>query len=90
MNLSAATISRMSIELSSADQARLEQMVEIGRFETIEQAVHAGLEALFEDEQWREYAKNRIDAGIAAAANNDFASNQEVDALFARYERKLA
>ncbi len=55
----------MSITLSPEDEQKAEALVDSGRFASIHDAIRAGLDALHEDTDWQEYAKDRIDAGLA-------------------------
>ena len=54
----------MEIKLSPEDQLRIDKLVAAGRFSDVSDAVHAGLEALEDDEAWRQYARERIARGI--------------------------
>jgi len=54
----------MDIDLSPEDQRRIDKLVATGRFTDVTDAVHAGIEALEEDETWRQYARERIARGI--------------------------
>jgi putative addiction module CopG family antidote len=54
----------MSIELSSEDREKVKAMVSSGRFSSESEALHAGVEALDEGNEWREYAQDRIAAGL--------------------------
>jgi Arc/MetJ-type ribon-helix-helix transcriptional regulator len=58
----------MIINLSPEDQQRAEALVASGRFSSIPDALHAGLEAIqlaiVEEEEWKDYAKDRIAAGM--------------------------
>jgi putative addiction module CopG family antidote len=54
----------MSITLSPEDQQKAEALVASGRFNSISEALHAGLEAIKEDAEWQEYASDRIAAGL--------------------------
>jgi putative addiction module CopG family antidote len=54
----------MSITLSPEDQKKAEDLVASGRFSNINDALHAGLEAIEEDPDWQEYARDRITAGL--------------------------
>lgn len=54
----------MSLKLSSEDQNRAEKLIDSGRFSSIEELLHAGLQALDDDEVWRQYAQARIERGI--------------------------
>ncbi len=55
----------MYITLSPDDQERVETLVASGRFSSIDEALHAGLEAIHEDRDWQDYASDRISAGLA-------------------------
>jgi putative addiction module CopG family antidote len=54
----------MGITLSPEDQQKAEALVASGRFSSISDALHAGLEAIDEDPEWKEYASDRIAAGL--------------------------
>ena len=58
----------MTIDLSPEDQQRAEALVASGRFSSISDALHAGLEAIqdaiMEEDEWKEYAQDRIAAGM--------------------------
>jgi predicted transcriptional regulator len=51
--------------LNPEDQQKAEALVTSGRFDSIRDAVHAGLDALHEDEECQVYAQYRIAAGLA-------------------------
>jgi putative addiction module CopG family antidote len=55
----------MSITLSSEEEQRVAELVASGRYQSMEDAVHAALNDLFRAEAWITYAKGRIAAGIA-------------------------
>ncbi len=55
----------MSISLSPEDQKIVEALVASGRFNSADDALHAGLEALEEDKDWQRYASDRISVGLA-------------------------
>ena len=55
----------MNIDLKPEDQERLDALVASGRFNSKSDALHAGIEALQEDEEWKSYAQDRIEAGLA-------------------------
>jgi len=55
----------MSIDLTPEDQQAAEALVASGRFASIADAVHAGLQAVQEDSEWPSYANDRIEAGWA-------------------------
>ncbi len=55
----------MSITLSPEDQQKAEALVASGRFSSIDDAIRAGLDALHEDADCQDYARNRIEAGLA-------------------------
>lgn len=54
----------MSITLTPEDQQKVEELVSSGRFLSVAEALHAGLEALHEDTEWHSYATDRISAGL--------------------------
>ncbi|HEY4356283.1 MAG TPA: hypothetical protein VGN16_11085 [Acidobacteriaceae bacterium] len=83
----------MNIKLSSEDQAKAEALVAAGRFESVTDALHAGLEALEWEEKmfpWTPELQHAIDRGVTAMAQNDFASEADMDALFERHSLKSA
>jgi antitoxin ParD1/3/4 len=55
----------MDIDLKPEDQQKAEALVASGRFTSVADALHAGLEAIHEDDEWQDYARDRIAAGIA-------------------------
>ena len=54
----------MTIDLSPEDQQQAEVLVASGRFSSISEALHAGLQAIHEEEEWQDYARDRIAAGL--------------------------
>ena len=67
----------MSVKLSAEDQSRAEKLVGSGRFSNINEVLHAGLEALEEDENWRQYARDRIQRGLDDIAAGRTVSGEE-------------
>lgn len=55
----------MSVDLKPEDQKMAEALVASGRFDSVPDALHAGLEAIHEEDEWKEYARDRIAAGLA-------------------------
>jgi putative addiction module CopG family antidote len=55
----------MGVELEGENLKIAEALVASGRFESVSEAVHAGLEAIHEEEEWKDYARDRIEAGLA-------------------------
>ena len=53
----------MQITLSPEDQSRLEDLISLGRYSSLEEAVHAAVDELVEDQNWKNYASDRIEAG---------------------------
>ena len=80
----------MTINLSPEDQEKVEALIASGRFTSIAEALHAGLERLEWELRWSAEIQACIDAGVEAAAQNDFVDNAELDSLFSSYERKSA
>lgn len=54
----------MSIDLNPEDQQEAEALVASGRFASVAEALHAGLQAIHEEEDWQDYARDRIAAGL--------------------------
>jgi len=54
----------MDIDLSPEDQRRIDKLISSGRFTDASDAIHAGIEALEDDEAWRQYARERIARGL--------------------------
>lgn len=54
----------MSIDLKPKDQKKVDELVSSGRFDSAADALHAGLETIEEDDEWKDYARDRITAGL--------------------------
>ncbi len=80
----------MEIQLTPEDQQLVDGLVAQGRFGSPAEVISASLTLMQSEAEWKKYAQARIDEGVAAAEQNDFASDAEVDALFAKYQRKSA
>lgn len=83
----------MTVELSTEDQAKAEALVASGRYCSIADALHAGLEALSVEEivfPWTPELQDAIDQGAAAMTKHGFANESDVDALFERYTPESA
>jgi Arc/MetJ-type ribon-helix-helix transcriptional regulator len=80
----------MEIDLSQHDREIIASLIKQGRFESPVAAVSAGLSLIQDEESWRQYAQERLDAGAKAFAQNDFATDDQLDALFAEYVLKSA
>jgi putative addiction module CopG family antidote len=80
----------VDIKLTEQDQELVESLIAQGRFASASDAVSASLTLLQDEPAWRSYAQQRIDAGVRAAQSDDFATDEEVDGLFAKYQRKSA
>ena len=83
----------MSIELTPEDLKSAETLLAQGRFASVEDAVGAGLRALLVDDEtlrWTPELQASVDAGIAAAREEDFATPADVDALFLAHQQKSA
>ena len=55
----------MSIDLTPEDQKVAEALVASGRFDSLSAVVHAAIQAVQEDTEWKDYAHDRIEAGWA-------------------------
>jgi putative addiction module CopG family antidote len=55
----------MAVELSPEDKKTAEDWVAAGRFESVDEVVHAGMQYLRDKQEWNDYASDRIDAGLA-------------------------
>jgi putative addiction module CopG family antidote len=80
----------MSITLSPEDQKKAEDLVASGRFSNINDALHAGLDALDEDPDWQEYARDRIAAGLEDIKAGRTVPAEEVLAKLRSYNQKKA
>lgn len=83
----------MSIDLSPAASRNAQALVAAGRFHSVEEAIDAALQALISDDQqppWTAELQRAVDEGARAVANNDFASEAQLDALFAQYSLRSA
>jgi Arc/MetJ-type ribon-helix-helix transcriptional regulator len=80
----------MSIDLNPEDQQKAEALVASGRFDTVADALHAGLEALKEDADWQAYASDRIEAGWADMEAGRTTPWEEVEAWLKTTMQKRA
>ena len=80
----------MTVELSPDDQKKAEALVAAGRFESISDALHAGLKAIEEDDEWQDYARDRIAAGLEDIEAGRTKSAEEVLAMMRTYNQKKA
>ncbi len=78
----------MSITLSPEDQKKAEDLVASGRFNSISDALHAGLEAIEEDSEWQEYARDRIAAGLEDIEAGRTVPAEEVLAMLLTYNQQ--
>lgn len=77
-------------ELTTEDRARAEALVASGRFTTVSEALHAGLDALHEDEEWQDYARDRIAAGLADIEAGRTVPVEEVLEMLRQYQQQKA
>ncbi len=54
----------MTIDLNPEDQQQAEALVASGRFGSVSEALHAGLQAIQVEQDWQDYARERIEAGL--------------------------
>jgi Arc/MetJ-type ribon-helix-helix transcriptional regulator len=80
----------MSITLNPEDQKKAEDLVASGRFSSINDALHAGLEAIEEDSEWQRYASDRIAAGLDDIAAGRTLPAEEVLTMLHTYNQKKA
>ena len=80
----------MDIKLTPEQDQLVERLVSEGRFASPEDVVDASLALIQSQNEWRQYAQRRIDAGVEAFQFSDFAPEEEIDSLFAKYQRKSA
>jgi antitoxin ParD1/3/4 len=78
----------MSITLSPEDQKKAENLVASGRFNSINDGLHAGLEAIEEDSEWQECARDRIAAGLEDIEAGRTVPAEEVLAMLLTYNQK--
>jgi antitoxin ParD1/3/4 len=88
--LSAGKEELMSIDLSSDDRKKLNDLVASGRFDSETDALHAGLEAIHEDPDWQDYARDRIDSGLADLEAGRTRPADEVLAMLRSLNQKKA
>lgn len=77
-------------ELTTEDRARAEALVASRRFTTVSEALHAGLDALHEDEEWQDYARDRIAAGLADIEAGRTVPVEEVLEMLRQYQQQKA
>jgi Arc/MetJ-type ribon-helix-helix transcriptional regulator len=77
-----------SVELSAEDQEKVKAMVASGRFGSEAEALYAAFEALDEDDEWKEYAQDRIAAGLEDIEAGRVRPAEEVPAMLRSYHQK--
>ena len=83
----------MSIDLDPEDLKSAEALVAQGRFASVQEAVGAGLRSLSANTQsvpWTPDLHQAIEKGVQAANAHDFATDTDLDALFAIYQQQSA
>jgi putative addiction module CopG family antidote len=88
--LSYCEVKLMEIDLTTEDQQIIDGLLAQGRFASASEVIAASLTFMQAEAEWKKYAQQRIDAGVEAAERGDFASESDVDSLFAGYQRKSA
>lgn len=67
----------MIAKLSPQDEDRAQRLIDAGRFDNLQEILHAGLDALEEDDEWRQYAHDRIQRGLNDIAEGRTISGEE-------------
>ena len=80
----------MEIKLTPEQDQIVESLIAQGRFSSPGDVVDASLALIQAQTEWHQYAQRRIDAGVQAFQSDDFAPEEEIDSLFAKYQRKTA
>ena len=80
----------MAIELSPEDQVAAEAWVAEGRFSSVEEAVHVSIDVMRNQQEWNDYANERIEAGLADVEAGRTRSAEEVLAMLRTYQQKQA
>ncbi len=80
----------MNIKLTPEQDQLVERLVAQGRFASPADVVDASLALIQAQTQWQQYAQKRIDAGVDAFKSGDFAPDEEINSVFAKYQRKSA
>ena len=80
----------MDIKLTPEQDQLVECLVAQGRFASPADVVDASLALIQAQTEWQQYAQRRIDAGVEAYQSGDYAPDEEIDSLFAKYQRKSA
>ena len=80
----------MTVELKSEDQQKAEAMVSSGRFASVEEVLHAGLQRLEREEQYKDLVKTKIAKGLEDVAAGRTVSREEFLAEIKERRRKRA
>ena len=80
----------MQITLRPEDQNKLEALVASGRYASLEEALHVAIEEIVEDDNWGDYASERIEAGWADMEAGRTKSWEEVKAWLDTTTQKRA
>jgi len=80
----------MTVELKSEDQQKAEAMVSSGRFASVEEVLHAGLQRLEREEQYKDLVKTKIAKGLEDIAAGRTVSREEFLAEIKERRRKRA
>ena len=80
----------MAIELSPEDKRTAEEWVAAGRFGSVEEVVHVSMQNLRNQQEWNEYASERIEAGLADIEAGRTRSSEDVLAMLASFQQKQA
>ena len=80
----------MSIDLKPEDQQKAEAMVSSGRFASVEEVLHAGLQRLEREEQYKDLVKTKIAKGLEDVAAGRTVSREEFLAEIKERRRKRA
>ena len=80
----------MTVELKSEDQQKAEAMVSSGRFASVEEVLHAGLQRLEREEQYKDLVITKIAKGLEDVAAGRTVSREEFLAEIKERRRKRA